>query len=108
MNSKAPSSWARRLRSSSPRAVTIMTGKLGNRCLIAASNSRPSMPGHIDLDEDRNERGLNFPGGPIQRLCARGSEMHHVDSLAGLAAKALAKQVGDIRFVVYDQDACAG
>jgi len=33
--------------------------------------------------------------------------MHHIGSLAGLAAKALAKQVGDIRLVVYDQDACA-
>jgi hypothetical protein len=32
--------------------------------------------------------------------------MHYVGSLAGLAAKALAKQVGDIRLVVYDQDAC--
>jgi hypothetical protein len=33
--------------------------------------------------------------------------MHHVGSLTGLAAKALAKQVGDIRLVVDDQDACA-
>jgi len=33
--------------------------------------------------------------------------MHHIGSLAGLAAKALAKQVGDIRLVVYDQDASA-
>src|SRR5262249_54605732 len=34
-------------------------------------------------------------------------KMHHIDSLTGLAAKALAKQVGDIRLVVHDQDACA-
>jgi hypothetical protein len=33
--------------------------------------------------------------------------MHHIGSLAGLAAEALAKKVGDIRLVVYDQDACA-
>jgi hypothetical protein len=33
--------------------------------------------------------------------------MHHIGSLAGLAAKALAKEVSDIRLVVHDQDACA-
>jgi hypothetical protein len=33
--------------------------------------------------------------------------MHYIGSLAGLAAKALAKQVGDIRLVVYDQEADA-
>ena len=33
--------------------------------------------------------------------------MHHISPLASLAAKALAKQVGHIRLVVYDQDACA-
>jgi hypothetical protein len=33
--------------------------------------------------------------------------MHHIGSLAGLAANALAKQVCDIRLVIYDQYACA-
>ena len=31
--------------------------------------------------------------------------MHHIGSVAGLAAKALAKQVCDIRLVIYDQNA---
>ena len=30
--------------------------------------------------------------------------MHHIGSLAGLAAKPLAKQIGDIGLVVDDQD----
>jgi hypothetical protein len=30
--------------------------------------------------------------------------MHHISPLASLAAKALAKQVGDIRLVIHDQD----
>jgi hypothetical protein len=33
--------------------------------------------------------------------------MHHIGSLAGLAAKALTEQVGDIGLVIYDQNACA-
>jgi hypothetical protein len=33
--------------------------------------------------------------------------MHHIGSLASLTAKPPAKQVGDIRLVVHDQDACA-
>jgi hypothetical protein len=33
--------------------------------------------------------------------------MHDIRSLAGFAAKALTEQVGDIRLVVYDQNACA-
>ena len=32
--------------------------------------------------------------------------MHHKGSLPGLAAKPLPKEVGDIRFIVHDQDAC--
>jgi len=30
--------------------------------------------------------------------------MHHIGSLAGLAAKPLTEQVSDIRLVVHDQD----
>jgi hypothetical protein len=31
--------------------------------------------------------------------------MHHIGSSAGLTAKALSKQVGDMRLVIYDQNA---
>ena len=41
----------------------------------------------------------------IQHLLSRSSEMHHKGSLAGLTAKLLAKQVGDIRLVIHNQDA---
>jgi hypothetical protein len=51
-----------------------------------------------------NERGLNFLGEPIQSLLARRRIMHHVRPLACFSTKALAKQIGDIRFVVHDQD----
>jgi hypothetical protein len=33
--------------------------------------------------------------------------VHNVDSVADLTAKLLAKEVGDIGFIVHDQDACA-
>jgi hypothetical protein len=32
---------------------------------------------------------------------------HHIGALAGLAAKLLAKQIGDIGLIVHDQDAHA-
>ena len=35
------------------------------------------------------------------------AEMHHIGSLASLVAKALAKQVGDIGFIIHNQDAYA-
>jgi 4-hydroxy-L-threonine phosphate dehydrogenase PdxA len=41
---------------------------------------------------------------PIQSLRTRGSEMHDIGSLAGFVAKALTKEVGNIRLVVHDQD----
>jgi len=47
MNSAAPYSAARRRRSSSPYAVTIITGRSGNRCLILANNCSPSISGML-------------------------------------------------------------
>ena len=88
-------------------AVTIMTGRSGNLCLILASNSRPSMPGMLMSKRTAISAGWISPASQIQRLWARGGEMHHVSSLAGFSAKALAKQVGDIGLVVHDQDARA-
>jgi hypothetical protein len=41
---------------------------------------------------------------PMQHLPSGGGEMHHIGSLANLAAKALVKEVSDIRLVVHDQD----
>ena len=35
------------------------------------------------------------------------AELRHIGSLASLAAKMLAKEISDIRFVIHDQDACA-
>jgi hypothetical protein len=33
--------------------------------------------------------------------------MHHIGALAGFAAEVLAEQIGDIGFVIQDQNACA-
>jgi hypothetical protein len=35
-----------------------------------ASNSRPSIPGMLDVRKDRDERGLDILGKPIQCLLA--------------------------------------
>jgi len=59
---------------------------------------------HVYVRENRHESGLNLFREPIQGLPARGGEMHHVRSLACFSTKALAKQIGDIRFVVHDQN----
>src|SRR6266852_3350800 len=95
----------------------------GNRLQPAPSSSRPAKWGaartkrsggksasparHVDVREDRYQRGLTLSREPIQRLRGGRGEMHHVGSLAGLTAKALAKQVSHIRLVVHDKDAGA-
>jgi hypothetical protein len=43
---------------------------------------------HVDVREDRDERGPDFPREPIQRLRARGGELHHIGSLTRLTAPA--------------------
>jgi hypothetical protein len=57
---------------------------------------------HIDVRQDRNQRGLNFLSEPIQRLGSGSSKMHHIGSLSGLTAKALAKEVGHIGLIVHN------
>jgi hypothetical protein len=47
--------------------------------------------------------GLDLPSEPIHSFLAQCSKIHHIGSLPGLVPKALAKQVCDIRLVIYDQ-----
>ena len=82
-----------------------MTGRSGRRCLISSSNFQSVHAGHVDIRQDRDECGVNFLRKPIQCLRTRGGEVHHIGSLSGLMAKSLAEKLGDIGFVVYDQDA---
>jgi hypothetical protein len=65
------------------------------------------MPGMLMSERPAMSVGSDFSCEPIQRLPARGSEMHHVGSLAGFAAEPLAKQVGDIGFIINDKNAHA-
>src|SRR5262249_16055062 len=58
MNSAAPCSLARRRRSPSPYAVTIMTGSSGHVFLISHSNASPSIPGILMSDRMTISSGL--------------------------------------------------
>src|SRR5271169_5331293 len=60
---------------------------------------------HVDVRQDDCHARLDPASQQSQRLLARGGEMDYVSALAGLAAKALAEQLGDIGLVVDDQDA---
>src|SRR6266446_6825332 len=64
-------------------------------------------PRHVNVRENRDQCGLDLASEAIQRLSARGGEMHDVGALAGLAPKALAKEISDIRLIIHNQDAHA-
>ena len=63
------------------------------------------MPGMLMSDRITISCGSISPVKLLERLLARESEMQHIGTLAGLAAKALAEQVGDIGLVIDDQNA---
>jgi nitroreductase len=81
--------------------------EIGEPLLDLGQQLQAVHPRHVNVREDRDQRGTDFPREPIQRLLARSGEIHHIGSLASLAAKVLAKEVSDIGFVIHHQDACA-
>jgi hypothetical protein len=73
------------------------------------SHSAPlmSLPEQSGLMSERTATSMGCIS-PASRFTASAPEAaHHVGSPAGLTAKALAKQFGDIGFVIDDQDAHA-
>src|SRR5215472_12904070 len=83
-----------------------MTGRSGT-LLDLAEQLQPVHAGHVDVGEDRDQRGLDFTCEPIQRLCPGGGVMQHIRPLAGLTAKPLPKKLSHVGFVVHDRDADA-
>ena len=77
-----------------------MTGRSGRRCLISRNNVRPSMPGMLMSERMTISSGCDPVRQLVESLFAGGREMQHIGALPHLAAKALAKQVGDIGLVV--------
>jgi hypothetical protein len=78
--------------------------QIGAMLFDFAKQFQPVHARHVDVGQDSDECWLDFRRKLIQRLNARCGEMHDIGALAGLAAKALPEQVGDMRLVVHDQD----
>jgi hypothetical protein len=63
------------------------------------------MPGMLMSDRITINYGSISPASRFERLLARNRKVQHINALAHLAAKMLAKEIGDIRLVIDDQDA---
>jgi len=59
------------------------------------------------LMSDRITINCDLTREAFERLLTRGCEMHRISALADLPAKALPEKLGDIGFIIDDQDACA-
>jgi hypothetical protein len=89
------------IRSTNAFAATRLSGyhhdrEIGEPLLDLCQQLQAVHTRHVDVRQHSDERRPDFPGESIQRLHTRSGKVDHIGSLAGLAAKALAKQVGDI------------
>ena len=82
-----------------------MPGKVV-RLLVQPGDKVQAGQGLLVVEAMKMQNEIRSPkSGTVERLLARAGEVQHIGALAGLAAKALAKHVGDIGFVVDDKDA---
>src|SRR5262249_6319020 len=79
-------------------------GHIGSRCLHPRQHFQATHAGHIDVGQDQDQQGVSDRLGTLQRLRRRGRELHEETPGANVAAKLLAKQVFDVRFVVDHKD----
>jgi hypothetical protein len=73
--------------------------------LDLAQKFEPIHARHVDVREQYDQLRLYLPGKLVEGLFCRAREAHHIDAVARLAAKPLAEEIGDIGFVVDNQDA---
>jgi hypothetical protein len=78
---------------------------LSGRCRSAQSDARWSL---IEMTTNGEVAlRLDAVGQQVEGLFARSGKVHDVGAITGLAAKALAEELGDIELVVYHEDADA-
>jgi hypothetical protein len=97
------------LRGLPPPLVIAVSGhhhdrQFGEPLLDLTEQLQPVHAGHVDVGEDRDQRRLDFAREPIQRFRPRSRIMQDIDALAGLTAKPLPIKLGDVGFVIRDQD----
>src|SRR5205807_1172530 len=78
--------------------------QLGPTLLYLAQEFEPVHAGHIDIREQHDQLRLEFLRKLAESLFSRPGKMHHIGALACFAAETLPEKLGDIGFVVDDQD----
>ena len=82
----------------------MIIGTSGRTAFALGNKFETAHPGHIDVRQDQNERGVSCIADTLQRGGSRLSELHVKSAGAQIAPELLAKQHFDVGLIVNHEN----